>query len=97
MLVLNNISIKPEKAFLGYPTVRLLGQKVDSLGLSTSEEKLKAIAKIQYPTTLQSLETYLGLTSWLRDGIPFYAGIAKPLQELKTELLRKAPPAGNPR
>ena len=93
----NNISIKPTKAFLGYPSVSLLGQKVDSLGLATSEEKLKAIAKLHFPRTLRQLETYLGLTGWLRDYIPHYAGISKPLQDRKTELLRHGPTAGSAR
>jgi len=38
-----NISISPQKAFIGYPSVTLLGQKVNSLGLSISKEKLRAI------------------------------------------------------
>ena len=93
----NNISIKPTKAFLGYPSVSLLDQKVDSLGLATSEEKLKAIAKLRFPRTLRQLETYLGLTGWLRDYIAHYAGISKPLQDRKTELLRNGPTAGSAR
>lgn len=94
MLTENNISIKPTKAFLGYPTVQLLGQKVTSFGLSTSEDKLKAISKLKFPL---NLETYLGLAGWLRDYIPYYAGIVKPLQDRKTELLSQAPKSGNPR
>lgn len=97
MLTENNISIKPTKAFLGYPTVQLLGQKVTSLSLSMSEDKLKAISKLKFPLNLRQLETYLGLTGWLRDYIPYYAGIAKPLQDRKTELLSQAPKSGNPR
>lgn len=97
MLQHNNISIKPSKAFLGYPSVALLGQKVDSFGLSTSVEKLKAIAKIQFPKTLRLLETYLGLTGYLREYVPFYAGISKSLQARKTELLKPSPVAGNAR
>lgn len=97
MLKTNNISIKPQKAFMGYPSVQLLGQKVDSFGLATSEEKLRAISKLRYPRNLQALETYLGLTGYMREYVPFYAGIAKPLQELKTELLRHGPVAGNAR
>ena len=33
----------------------------------------------------------------MRDYVPFYAGISKPLQERKTEMLRHGPPAGNAR
>lgn len=32
----HGISVNPLKAFLGYPSVQLLGQKVDFLGLSTA-------------------------------------------------------------
>ena len=56
------ISIKPTKAFIGYSSVWLLGQHVDSLGLATPEEKLEAIARIKFPKTFKDLETYLGLT-----------------------------------
>ena len=84
------IAIKPTKAFLGYSDVNLLGQRVNSLGLSTSEEKLKAIAGLKFPSTLADLEHYLGLTGYLRNYIYYYAGIAKPLQDLKTALLKNS-------
>ena len=57
-----NIAINPKKAFIGYPSVKLLGQKVNSLDLSTDKKKLKAIASLQFPYTLASLEHYLRLT-----------------------------------
>ena len=38
------VSIKPTKAFIGYSSVQLLGQRVNSLGLSTPKDKLKAIS-----------------------------------------------------
>lgn len=97
VLQANNISIKAAKAFVGYPSVALLGQRVDSFGLATSAEKLKAIAKLRFPRTLKQLETYLGLTGWLRDYIAHYAGLSKPLQARKTELLRGGPVAGSAR
>lgn len=93
----SGISINPFKAFLGYPSVQLLGQKVDSLGLWTAEDKLRAIAKISFPETLSKLETYLGMTGWLRDYIANYAIIAKPLQERKTAMLAASPRAGQER
>ena len=93
----HHISINPKKAFLGYPSVTLLGQKVNSLGLSTSEEKLQAIAKLSFPQSLSALETYIGITGWLRNYIPNYAAISKPLVQRKTALLDKAPNAGQER
>lgn len=97
LFVKKGISIRPGKAFLGYPTVQLLGQKVNSLGLATAEEKLKAIACLTFPCTLRELETYVGLMDWLCQFVPHYAAVTKPLQERKTTLLKSAPKAGNPR
>lgn len=97
LLVKFNVSISPKKAFLGFPDVSLLGQRVNSLGLATSEEKLKAISLLQYPQTLGGLEHYLGLTGYLRQYVHFYAQLARPLQDLKTRLLKEAPTKGNPR
>ncbi len=92
-----NISIQPTKSYLNYPDVALLGQRVNSLGLSTSEEKLKAVRLLKYPETLGALEYYLGLTGYLRSYIHYYAQLASPLQALKTSLLKKAPESGQQR
>ncbi|MGI4816790.1 MAG: reverse transcriptase domain-containing protein, partial [Janthinobacterium lividum] len=89
-----NISINPKKAFLAFPSVKLLGQHIDSFGLATAEDKLKAISQLHYPETLSQLEGYLGLTGWLRQYVPFYAAIAEPLQRLKTLLLKDGPDKG---
>src|SRR5438045_9053348 len=89
-----NISINPSKAFIGYPSIRILGQHVDSLGLSTDSEKLEAIAKLQFPKTLKQLEIYLGLTGYIRQYVPFYEAIYSPIQDRKTLLLQKGPIAG---
>ena len=97
LFVSSGISVNPSKAFLGYPSVQLLGQKVDSLGLWTAEDKLQAISKISFPETLSKLETYLGMTGWLRDYIANYAIIARPLQDRKTTMLATAPRAGQER
>ena len=97
LFVRSGISVNPSKAFLGYPSVQLLGQKVDSLGLWTAEDKLKAISKLAFPETLSKLETYLGMTGWLRDYVANYAIIAKPLQDRKTMMLVNSPRSGQER
>lgn len=74
-----NIHLSPRKSFLGYPSVQLLGQKVDALGLATAEEKLIVIVNLSFPRTLAQLEKYLGLTGYLRQYIRHYVAIAKSL------------------
>lgn len=92
-----NIAIKPTKSYLNYPDVGLLGQRVNSLGLTTSDEKLKVVRLLRYSETLEALEYYLGLTGYLRSYIYFYAQLASPLQALKTSLLKRAPESGQQR
>ena len=89
-----NISISPTKSYLNYPDLALLGQRVNSLGLTTLEQKLEVIRFLSYPETLGALKYYLGLTGYLRSYIHFYAQLATPLQSLKTALLRGAPLSG---
>ena len=85
-----NLQINPKKFYLGYPFAKLLGQRVDALGLTTTDEKLAAISQLQFLKNLTQLEKYLGLISYLRQYIPHYATIAKPLQERKTYLNQTA-------
>ena len=82
------VSLSPTKSFIGYPSVTLLGQRVDGLGMSTSQEKIHAITNLRFPETLRDLEIFLGLTGWLRSSIPRYAQLANPLQERKTILTK---------
>lgn len=86
-----NISIKPTKSYLNYLDIGIPGQRVNSLSLTTSEEKLRAIQFFTYPDTLGALEYYLDLTEYLQNYIHFYAQLAAPLQALKTSLLHHAP------
>ena len=60
------IALKPSKSFVGYPNMQLLGQRVDSFGLSTPQERLAAISKLEFPRTLTALETYLDITGYFR-------------------------------
>ena len=82
------VNLSPGKSFLGYPSVRLLGQRVDALGMTTSEDKIKAISEKAFPEHLRDLETYLGMTGWLRHTIAGYAQVAEPLQKRKTLLTK---------
>lgn len=67
-----NILIKPTKIFLNYPNVGLLGQRVNSLGLTPMEKKLKAIQELTYLDTFGTFEYYLSLTGYLYSYIYFY-------------------------
>ena len=83
-----NIHLAPAKAFLGYPSVQLLGQHVDTLNLATSKDKIAAIRNLEFPRTLAALKRYLEITGYLKQYIAYYSAIIKPLQKRKTLLNR---------
>lgn len=74
--------------------MELLGQRVNSFGLTASDKKLKAIRFLAYSNTLRALEYYLSLIGYLQNYIHFYAQLAAPLQKLKTLLFHHAPVTG---
>lgn len=85
------------KSFIGYESVELLGHQVDALGMSTTESRIASFRKLTFPNNLKALETYIGMTGWLRPYLPSYAQIVEPLQRRKTQLLemgRKQSPNG---
>ena len=91
LFVQHNVTLNPQKAYLGYPSITLLGQKVNGLGLTSATEKIAAISGWKFPCNLKLLESYLGFTNWLRDYIPYYAQKVEPLQKRKTQLLQASP------
>ncbi|PPJ59008.1 hypothetical protein CBER1_11528 [Cercospora berteroae] len=93
-----DISISPAKTFVGFPSTKLLGQRVSGLGYTTHEEKVKAILDLPFPRTLKDLEFYVGITGWQRHYIPYFSQLVAPFEARKKHLLRLAPAnKGNPR
>jgi hypothetical protein len=91
MLEDTGLYLSPKKCHIGYHSVKLLGRMVNRLGLSTLRERAEAIQTLQFPSTLQQLETFIGSANYNRTHIPYYAALIAPLEELKRNLLRKAP------
>ena len=91
------IILLPKKSFLAYPSVHLLRQRVDVLGMATAEAELATIMQLAFPCSLKDFEAYLGLTRYLKQYIPYYTQVAKPLQERKTLLNWSMKVGGNAR
>lgn len=73
----------------------LFGQEMNRLGFSTAKDKIWTLWNIQFSRTLKDLETYLSLTGWLWQYLPYYVQISALLQIWKTELLWDAPKEEN--
>ena len=97
MFRIKRINLAAIKTFLAYLSVTLLGQRVDSLGMSTTAEKIAAITSLRFPLSLRDLEIFMGLIGWLRSSIFRYAQRAQPLQERKTTLVKEVTTIGSAR
>ena len=74
-----------------------LGQKVNNFGLNTSANKFETIRAIEFPRKFKDFETYVGMTNYLRNYVPYYAQLIELLQKRKTLLFRDSPTKRNAR
>lgn len=80
------IHIAPDKSFLAYQSVQLLGCVANGEGVVKTTDRIEAFRKLVFPNNLSALETYLGMADWLRKGIAWYSVLSAPLLSRKTEL-----------
>ena len=75
----SGLMLSPPKCHLGYRSIVVLGHKVSRLGLSTHQEKLKAVWELEAPHGHKGLESFLGLAVYFAAYIPYFLWIATPL------------------
>jgi hypothetical protein len=73
------LTLSPKKCHMFYSLILLLGHKVSRLGLSTHEEKVRAILELEQPTRLSQLQTFLGMVVYFSAFIPYYSDMVGPL------------------
>lgn len=76
------ITLSPVKCHLFYSSILLLGHKVSRLGLSTHQEKVRAILELERPAKLAQLQTFLGMAVYFSVFIPYYSDRCYPLFQL---------------
>lgn len=57
MLQASGIMLFLSKCHFAYPSVKLLGHHVLRLGIATTDDKVAAVRRIRFPTTVGGLET----------------------------------------
>jgi len=87
----SRLIIQLHKCLVGYHSLKLLGQLINHLGLTTTKERAEAILKQTYPETLDQLETFLDAYSYNRHLVPYYTQITSSLQSLKIRSFKEAP------
>lgn len=79
------LTLDPDKAYIGYQSINLLGHTVGRFGLATQHDKVKAMSNMRKPNTVRELMKILGFFGYYRNFIRSFAQIATPL----TDLIRK--------
>ena len=83
-----NLTAKPSKCMLGFPSIDFLGHKVGEGKVKPITSTLEKILNVERPSTKTQVRSFLGLTGYYRAFIPHYAALAAPL----TDLTRKNQP-----
>ena len=85
-----NLKLKPKKCHLLKQRIEFLGHEVSADGISPMPSKVKAIKDFPRPTSVKTLQSFLGLANYYRK---FYkqnfAILAKPLYQLTEKPKRK--------
>ena len=78
-----NLRIKPSSVNLGQYQIKLLGHLITPSGIGLDPEKQDIIMKWPKPSTGSELASFLGLGTFLRDHIRYYADITAPFEKMK--------------
>ncbi|GJW86091.1 reverse transcriptase domain-containing protein [Tanacetum coccineum] len=66
----------------------ILGHKVSGSGIKVDKSKIKAISKLQYPTNVKAIRSFLGHAGFYRRFIKDFSQVARPMTQL---LVKDAP------
>src|SRR6202035_708676 len=80
-----------QKCHFAYQSIELLGRRVNRLGLSTQEEKVRAIQTLPYPKTIGEASEIFGQFNYHRDFIKNFAEIALPITKAMSPRHTKEP------
>jgi RNase H-like domain found in reverse transcriptase/Integrase zinc binding domain/Reverse transcriptase (RNA-dependent DNA polymerase)/Integrase core domain/Retroviral aspartyl protease len=78
----HNVKLEAWKANFNFQKLAILGNIIDQTGVHLNPEKVIAVLNAPHPTTVRSLQRFLGSCNWFRRSIPHLSVIAGPLYEL---------------
>lgn len=76
------LKLSVKKCALFQKEVKYLGHRVTAAGISTDEDKIRAVKDWPRPQNLHELRSFLGLCTYYRRFVPNFASIAASLHEL---------------
>jgi len=80
-----NLKFKHSKCHLLQTKVSFLGHIVSGEGVSTDPGKIQAVKEWPVPQDVKEVRSFLGMASYYRQFVPFFAAVASPLHTLSTK------------
>ena len=78
----HHLQVDPEKCVFHTKKVEFLGYIITTEGVEMSKEKVKAVLDWPTPTSVKTVQSFLGFANYYRKFIKGYGGVAAPLTEL---------------
>jgi hypothetical protein len=78
----HGVKLKLSKCHFGMKKIKYLGHILDQDGVHVDPSYVTAVKDMPYPTSIQELQSFLGMCGYYRRFIPTYANIAHPLHQL---------------
>ena len=75
----SSLFLKREKCAFGVRELHVLGHVVSRDGLRSATDRIDAVRAVPFPRNVHELRRFLGMTNYMRDYIPQYSMLAKPL------------------
>lgn len=76
------LKVKLSKCEFNSPCITYLGHRIDSQGIHPTDAKIQAIQKVQKPSNVSELKTFLGLVNYYAKFIPHLSSTLAPLYKL---------------
>ena len=76
------LGVNPSKCKLFRKELDILGHNISAQGIKPQAEKLKAIKEFPVPKTIKQLRRFMGMVTYLKQHMPDFAEVARPLQRL---------------
>lgn len=77
-----NLTVRPSKCRIGYPSINYLGFIVDGKSLQPQPDKVGVLLKINPPSTKRELRSFIGIISFYRMFIPNASSLTSSLSDL---------------
>ena len=81
-LRLRGATLNPKKCEFAQTEVNYLGYRVGQRGVSLLPNRIESIVKYPVQKNLRQLKTFIGMSSYCRNFVPYFAAIAVPLHLL---------------